>query len=165
MYSAGATNSTWPWHSSGLSAKSRRRPLPSRTQKYSGGTSLINPHTLHFQRWPPCTNWTNGLIYVRHRRHLIIPQLPKLTKGTPSMLFISAIGCMTAPNGRPHFCFSAFVQGMALVVTRKSEGSHWPGSVAGGILQFPCPLASSEGVRVRDVVLLCKTNWRRKRGG
>ena len=43
MYSVGATNSTLPHESSGLSSASRRRPFSSKGQKYSTGTAQQFP--------------------------------------------------------------------------------------------------------------------------
>lgn len=35
--------------------------------KSQGLPSFSKKHILHFQRWPPSTNVTNGLMYVRQR--------------------------------------------------------------------------------------------------
>mmetsp|Transcript_4852 Transcript_4852/g.17039 ORF Transcript_4852/g.17039 Transcript_4852/m.17039 type:complete len:231 (-) Transcript_4852:752-1444(-) len=115
MYSSGARYSTEPQLSSGLSAMSRLTPEASVVQKYSTGTSLKEPHTLHFHLLPPSTNWTKGLTYVLHCLQRMMPATPKLTTGTGSST--SAKGWMMAADGRHHCFLSSTEFGMALVAS------------------------------------------------
>mmetsp|Transcript_2735 Transcript_2735/g.7512 ORF Transcript_2735/g.7512 Transcript_2735/m.7512 type:complete len:321 (-) Transcript_2735:388-1350(-) len=125
MYSSGARYSTEPQLSSGLSLMSRRMPFPSVVQKYSTGTSLNAPQTLHFHLLPPSTNWTKGLTYVLHCLQRMIPAAPKFTTGTGC--FMPARGWMTAADGRHHCFFSSTEFGIALVASLTNFGSalYW----------------------------------------
>ena len=71
MYSVGATNSTTDSFSSLRFHRSAGMFL-TWSQSKSCGTSFERLHMQHFHRCPPSINVTNGLMYVRHRRHLAI---------------------------------------------------------------------------------------------